>query len=291
MTATSRPSRTLPDLTDAGTSGWPKSFTVWYDRDVGYMSIPFTWLLPKARKIIRQRDLYVKRWVVGGPAVKLIPEYLRDVAEYGTGDATVLQRVNAHATRTTIGCPRKCEFCGVKRIQPGFRELDDWPDLPIVCDDNLLAASHRHVERVIERLRKWSGCDFNQGLDARLLDSRHAELLATLKKPVIRLALDSDACKQPWADAVERLRTAGVPKGRIRSYVLCGFQGCRENDIARCEYVESFGLKALPMWHHSLTALRFNEIRPDQAAMGWTARERRKLFCWYYWHRTLETRG
>ncbi len=270
---------------------WPKTFTVWYDRQVGYLSIPFTWLLPVARRVIQQRNFFVKRWVVGGPAVKLLPQYLQDVVEYGPDDATVLQRVNSCATRTTVGCPRKCEFCGVRQIQPGFRELSDWPDLPIICDDNLLAASHRHIERVIEGLRRWPSVDFNQGLDCRLLDSRHAELLATLKRPIIRLALDDYATRIAWADAVERLLTAGIAKSRIRSYVLCGFHGGPEDDRKQCEFVELFGLKPLPMWFHRLDSMRFNEVTDAQRASGWTERNRRSLFCWYYWHRTLEVRG
>ncbi len=273
------------------THQWPKDITEWYDGTTGYMSIPFTWLLHKAKGVIRQRRFFVKKWVVGGPAVKLLPAYLRNYAEYGPDDPNVLQRVNPDATRTTVSCPRGCEFCGVQRICGPFRVLDDWPDRPIVCDDNLLAAPEEHKRMVIERLRSWPECDFNQGIDCRLLDKKTATLLATLKKPIIRLALDSDEERTPWSDAVERLRSAGVSKSRIRSYVLCGFTGGPAEDKERCLFAESFGVKPLPMWFHRLDAMEHNEVTAEQRAMGWTPRNRRQLFCWFYWHRTLDVRG
>ena len=273
------------------TTAWPKDIIEWHVGETGYLSIPFTWLLPKARQRIQQRDLFVKRWVVGGPAVRLMPSYDLGADSVGDNMPGVLQRANPMATRTTVGCIRRCPFCGVRKIEGEFAELADWPDLPIVCDNNLLAASEGHIARVITRLRKHEGVDFNQGLDARLLTAFHAGLLATLRKPILRLALDHDRDREPWADAVDRLRTAGIAKSRIRSYVLCGFDGGPEEDRERCEYVESLGFMALPMWFHRLDALRKNEVTTDQQGLGWTNRKRRELMCWYYQHRTLEVRG
>jgi len=222
-----------------------------------------------------------------------MPEYLADIPGVSIGHTMpgVLQRINPMATRTTVGCPRRCAFCGVRRIEPLFAELPDWPDKPIFCDNNVLAAGHEHFAKVIDRVRHWGWCDFNQGLDARLLTDTHAELLATVAKPIVRFALDNDGDREVWATAVERVRTAGIAKSRIRSYVLCGFDGDSDADRARCEFVESFGLMALPMWYHPLNSLRYNAVTPQQQRMGWTKRKQRELMCWYYQHRTLEVRG
>lgn len=197
----------------------------------------------------------------------------------------VLQRVNPQATRTTLGCIRSCPFCGVRRIEGRFRELDDWPDLPIICDNNLLAASYRHFDRVIDRLVRWSWCDFNQGLDARLLTPYHASRIAEIHKPIVRLALDSDSDRTVWQEAVEMLRHAGVAKSCIRTYVLCGFDASPEADWQRCEFVESFGIKALPMWFHSREALEHNSVTPAQRKLGWSEKRQRQLMGWYYRHR------
>ena len=272
---------------------WPKKPVVWNERGVGYVSIPFTWNLPGVANRLRQQSFFVDRWVVGGPAVKLMPDYLADIPGVTIEDRMpgVLQRVQPMATRTTVGCVRKCGFCGVRKIEPQFMELADWPDKPILCDNNVLAASDTHFAKVIERVRHWGWCDFNQGLDARLLTDFHAELLASVPKAIVRFALDNDDDREPWGTAVDRIRSVGVAKSRIRSYVLCGFAGDPDADWARCEFVESFGLKALPMWYHPLDALKHNAVTPDQKNMGYTKRKQRELMCWYYQHRTLGVRG
>ena len=95
---------------------WPKDITEWHDGTTGYMSVPFTWLLPKARQRVLQRDLWVQRWVVGGPAVRLMPDYEIQGATQADMEG-VLQRVNPQATRTTVGCIRRCKFCGVRNQQ------------------------------------------------------------------------------------------------------------------------------------------------------------------------------
>lgn len=270
---------------------WPKGITTWQEDRTGYMSVPFTWLLPKAESIIVQRDLFVDVWVVGGPAVCLLPDYLRG-CEIGDSLPGVLQQVNPRATRTTVGCPRRCKFCGVGQglLEGPFRELESWPNLPIVCDSNLLAASVEHFDRVIDGLVELGEADFNQGLDARLLTPHHARRLAEIPQVTIRLALDSDGYREAVADAVATLKAAGVAKSKVRVYVLVGV-GRPEADRARCEYVEGLGVKPLPMWFHRLNALEHNAVTAEQEALGWTKRKQRELMCWYYQHRTLGVRG
>ena len=265
---------------------WPRNITEWHEGETGYLSVPFTWLLPRARDRIRQADMFTRQWKVGGPAVRLMLDYFAEEPCEILGDMPgVLQRVNPNATRTTVGCVRRCAFCGVRRIEGAFRELDDWPDKPVLCDNNLLAASEGHFRRVVKRLRKHGWCDFNQGLDARLLTAEHARLIASIGKPMCRLALDHDRDRDTWATAVERLRTAGIAKSRIRSYVICGFDGSVDEDWERCQFVESFGLMALPMWYHPLDAMHKNVVTREQGALGWTVRRRQNLMGWFYKHR------
>jgi hypothetical protein len=267
---------------------WPKDIVCWNEGDgkggVGRqcMSIPFTWLLPKAKRYI---ESFPGVWIVGGPAVRLMPDYLSGLCEIGTMYPGVLQRINPLATRTTEGCPNHCSFCGVKKISlRGFRQYENWPDLPIICDDNLLAADYEHFEEVCFRLQDHGWCDFNQGLDARLLTPWHALRIAKIKKPIVRLALDNDATRGAWATAVDYLRTAGVAVRNIRSYVLCGHDGHPELDWGRCEFVESYGIKALPMWYHRLDCLHYGEVTEAQQSKGWTKEKQRQLMRWYYKH-------
>jgi len=267
------------------TQPWPKDIVCWEDggKDFGRrqcMSVPFTWLLPRAQRII---DNFPGVWLVGGPAISLMPGYLKG-CQIGYQYDGVLQRINPEATRTSAGCPRKCTFCGVKNISgPTLREFAVWPDLPVICDDNLLACTPQHFKEVCRRLERHGWCDFNQGLDCRLLARWHADQIAKIKKPIVRLALDSDDLRDVWATALDYLLTAGCAKRRIRSYVLCGV-GTPDADWKRCGFVESFGVMALPMWRHSLGAMRYNEITPTQEINGWTKEEQRRLMRWHYKH-------
>jgi len=266
---------------------WPKGITEWHVGDTGYLSVPFTWLLSKAKARILQGDIWTERWVAGGPAVNLMPDYLRGIDAVIGGDLPgVLQRVNPQATRTTVGCPHRCKFCGVgqRLIEGKFRELDDWPDLPIICDNNLLAASLPHFGRVIDRLVQWGWCDFEQGIDWRYLTQYHADRISEVKKPMVRLALDRWRDREHWGRAVERLLDAGIAKSHVRAYVLCGFEGIPEDDWRRCEFVEAFGVKALPMWFHRLDCLQYGEVTFGQQSRGWTKAKQRQLMRWYYKH-------
>ena len=196
-----------------------------------------------------------------------------------------MAKVNPMAAKTTSGCIRSCGFCAVPRMEGKIREFETWPNRPILIDNNLLAASREHFDLVIDALKEWEWCDFNQGLDARLLTDHHAMRFAELCNPMIRLALDSKSYMQDWTLAYERLRKAGIYKKYIRSYVICGFGTDPQDAWERCGFVEARGIKALPMWYHELRTLEHNTITEDQKALGWTDYERRKILQWHYQHK------
>lgn len=269
------------------TADWPRKPTLWLDGRTLCVSIPFTWNLPEVRRDIEQGALMWDDVLVDGPATQLMPGYFSDLPHVRVGNDAprVLQRVNALATRTTTGCPNRCGFCAIGRglvEGGGLRELDDWPDLPIICDNNVLAASAEHFNKVMNRLEKWDWCDFNQGLDARLLNEHHAERLARLRRPLCRLALDAMSVADAWENAFSLLRGAGVAKRAIRSYVLIGFSDGPDDAWRRCLWVEEHGVKALPMWFHPLDAMEWNGVTERQQALGWSCEERTRIMGYFY---------
>jgi len=232
---------------------WPKQPFQWIEERTLFVSIPFTWNLPTLRRRLKRRSLWWDQAIVGGPAVKLMPGFfsMLDHVTEGTDIEGILQRINPQATRTTTGCIRHCQFCaiGTGAVEPGgLQELADWPDLPVVCDNNLLAASQEHFDRVIDRLIGWRWADFNQGLDCRLMTHYHAERIAEIRQPMIRMALDHNANREAWKHAFNLLRTAGIAKAQIRTYYLIGFRDTPRDAWRRCLWIENHGVLALPMW-------------------------------------------
>ena len=266
---------------------WPKGSTQWIDGRTLYISVPFTWSMPAVREQCLETSFLYDRIRVGGPAVDLMPGYFDDLPQVRAGGQLpgVLQRVNPDATRTTYGCPNRCSFCAVPKIEGSFVELEDWPDRPILTDNNLLAASMQHFHRVMDLLARHKESDANQGLDARLLNAEHAERIGQNRGFVARLALDADSLRDQWQDAYDLLRKHGTAKRRIRTYALIGWRDTPEEAWGRCKWIESHGVMALPMWHHNLNQMTCNIVRPDQAERGWTDYERRRIMQWFYQHK------
>jgi hypothetical protein len=277
----------------AAKHGWHKGILTWEDDGALCISVVFTWNLPEVRRYVEM--LRHRRVRIGGPAVALMPQFLHGCgAEVGGDYPGVLQRFNPLATRTSVGCIRQCHFCSVPIIEglpvlqkTGKRqaELQDWPDLPVIADNNLLANSVSHFDRVCDRLEKFEWCDFNQGTDARLLTEHHAERLSRLKRPIVRLALDSMSYVDAWDRALEILVRAGVAKRNIRTYALCAFGTSPDESWKVCNHIEARGIKVLPQWFHELNALEHNIVTDRQAELGWTDYERRRLMAWFYQHR------
>lgn len=266
---------------------FPGKPTEWIDNRTLYISIPFTWDLPTVKRRISQRGFDFDLVMVGGPAVNLMPEFFMglDFVSVGKDMPGMLQIVNPLATKTTTGCVRHCDFCAVWRTEGKLKELAEWPDLPIIIDNNLLAASQRHFDRVIDRLIKWEWADFNQGLDSRLLTNYHAERIAQIKKPMVRLALDGFSYVDDWKSALEILLKAGIKNRNIRSYALIGFNSDPSEAWRRCEFIESYGVLALPQWFHRLDAMEKNIVTDDQKNIGWNDYERRRIMQWFYKHK------
>ncbi|MBE3120315.1 MAG: hypothetical protein IMZ50_16380 [Candidatus Atribacteria bacterium] len=268
---------------------WPKGPYRWQVDDVLYVSIPFTWNLPTVRAELQQGSWLWNRAVVGGPATRLMPDYLAGVDGVTVGDTMpgILQRVNLLATRTSIGCPRKCAFCGVRVFEPEFAELDDWPDLPIICDNNLMACSLQHIERVCYRLAKWEGVDFNQGLDARLMTDDHARLLAIIPKAKCRMSCDSIREQDDIAEAAGLMQAAGIPKSRMPIYALIAFDTDPQECWTRLLWLEAQHFTVCPMWYHALDCLQWNTVTDAQKALGWSDKERTRIMGYFYKRRGM----
>lgn len=125
----------------------------------------------------------------------------------------------------TRGCVRSCSWCFVPEKEGNIKAHQDIADFSkhkevVLMDNNVLAHDHgiSQIEKIIKLGLK---VDFNQGLDARLIDNSTAKLLAKVKwSPSIRLACDSVNMIEPVRKAVELLRWYNTTPVRYFCYVL-----------------------------------------------------------------------
>ena len=255
---------------------WNGGLVEWDDGDAVNISVVFSWKLQDAYSRAAWNKQIGKRVRVGGPPVSLKPEMFTGVAEVG-GDVDALPRHNPDATFTSRGCVRSCPFCIVPIHEGDLVELNEWPVRPIVCDNNILATGARHFDAVIDSLKPLKGVDFNQGLDARLLTRHHAERIRELDMAVIRLAWDHVSLEDKFMAAWGKLRDAGVPKSKMQSYVLIGYNDTPEDAKYRLEKVRELGGLPNPMRFQPLTA----EKRNSYVGPGWTETLLRKYMAYY----------
>jgi hypothetical protein len=126
----------------------------------------------------------------------------------------------------TRGCIRKCKWCVVPKKEGGIREVGDIRKIGvrknvILMDNNFLAASHDFIrDQLLLSQRMKLRIDFNQALDARLVDENNATFLADTRWiRYIRFSCDTDNMLEPVERAVRLLRENHY-NGEILVYVL-----------------------------------------------------------------------
>lgn len=279
---------------------WQGDPVSWVVGDVVYFSVAFTYNL---RKVLSAGLIYLrcgKRVVVGGAATKLVPGFFDGTGidqqdEYVADPNVVLQIVNKDAIRTSIGCPNSCSGCGVKTIEPESSELESWPDGFEVMDNNFLANTDRHIEKVVRSLV--DRCPENpkavfHGIDPRFITADKADQLSMIKDLTLRAGFDSWQAKDTVEKSVDILRAAGIAKKKIRLYALIGHDTGPEEAWKRCLYIaKEMKLTVSPMWFHPLDAMHRNIVTPEQEKLGWDDFERRKIMQWFYFRKDLKRKA
>lgn len=229
------PRRTSATPTDAlAFVGGPGLFPPEVDRV--HVSVAFDADLRRAEELAREWAP-VAPVEVGGPATGMRGEDFQPGMYLRRG-----------YTITSRGCPNRCWFCRVWRVDGDVRELpirDGW----IVQDDNLLACSEGHVRAVFAMLKRQpERAQFTGGLEAARLKPWHVDLIAGLRPKQVFFAYD-----QP--DDLEQLRSArvmlrevyGRDSGHVlRCYVLIGFPG-DTIDAAERRLQETVRIGFMPM--------------------------------------------
>lgn len=126
----------------------------------------------------------------------------------------------------TRGCPNNCSWCIVPTKEGNIKAYADIEDFldgkksAVLLDNNVLACDHgiKQIEKIIKLRIK---VDFNQGLDARLIDRPTAKLLSKVRwlKP-LRMSCDTMAMLELIKKAMRYLREYNCKPERYFIYVL-----------------------------------------------------------------------
>ena len=129
----------------------------------------------------------------------------------------------------TRGCPNKCRWCVVPRKEGAIAPYMDIDDIAIegrnkivLMDNNFLAAGDYAHEQLDKIITKGYKVDFNQALDARLVDDAFARKLAKVKwldKNRIRFGCDTWPQVRECERAMEMIIGYGF-KGEFFLYTM-----------------------------------------------------------------------
>lgn len=205
---------------------------------------------------------------------ELTPDYsILDAVshKYGLKDAYL-----GYATR---GCPNRCDFCAVNRIEPRYvdylplkRQIKSLEMIygkrhDLVLLDNSVLASDQ-FDRIItdlldlgfekgarfkKRLRR---VDFNQGTDVRLLTPDKMKKLATVAIDPLRLAFDDSRLRPAYERGIELAAENGVLE--LSNYVLFNYRDTPQDFYGRLRlnvelnqklgmHISSFPMKYVPL--------------------------------------------
>lgn len=127
----------------------------------------------------------------------------------------------------TRGCIRNCPWCIVPRKEGYIRPAATWQEIKrpdsreiVFMDNNVLACDHG-LQQIEEMGNEKIWVDFNQGLDARLIDKDVAQLLARLRWiRFVRVSCDTLPMVPVVIEAAQKMADAGISRSRFWCYVL-----------------------------------------------------------------------
>ncbi|MCK5242778.1 radical SAM protein [bacterium] len=199
---------------------------------------------------------------------------------------------------TSRGCPYCCSYCASSQLNPKFsqrppnavvREIKNLSDLGVqdiaFYDDALLSRPEKHIQPIMQKIIA-AGLKINfhtpNGLHARLVDEKTAELMKKAGFKTIRLSLETvNAQRQAktggkitnkeFAAAVVNLKKTGFTKQEIGVYLMYGLPGQPIDEIwegihfletlnVRIQLTEFSPLPGTPVWQELVEK---NIITPD----------------------------
>lgn len=184
----------------------PELFMPEYDEV--HISVTFTWDIEKAKWLKKQWE-HIAPVKIGGVAID------GEGKSFNPG-----MYVREGITKTSIGCPNNCGWCFVK--QP-LKELKIYPGNNII-DNNLLACSKSHIDRVFQMLKGQKKIKFTGGLESSMVTMEIIEKLSKLNIERMYFAYDHPMDLRSIKKISLMLKEYFAHRNYLGCYVLMGYK-------------------------------------------------------------------
>ncbi|TVM13723.1 hypothetical protein DPQ33_18175 [Oceanidesulfovibrio indonesiensis] len=214
----------------------------------------------KLEELAKSNSEYAYLLKAGCTIDNLPPDY--DIVADNTKYSKIID--NSFFMYSTKGCPNKCAFCAVRKLEPKYvdyipikprieilrSEVGDRAGLLLL--DNNIAASDTFFQIIDEikdsgyaanekmvyqkngrTIYKKRFVDFNQGVDLRLLDEEKMKALATIAIDPLRLAFDDISLADQYIEKTCLAISCGIK--RLSNYMLFNFKDKPEDLYKRME--------------------------------------------------------
>ena len=244
--------------------------------DLVYVTSLFTWDWKPVWQAVRHyRDAHpgAEVWL-GGIYASLLPahaklsgahrvwEGLFPEAEAVQPDYELVPTWKSTILFATRGCPRKCGFCSVPKLEgpptvseQSVRDLI-YPDhtKAVFFDNNILGLPV--AKAIFEELADAGvEVDFNQGMDVRFIDDEYARLISNMNCPIVRMAFDYAGIRLSVERGIQLLKDHGIRGRRMVFYVLYNYVDDPQDFFERVRDLLRWGVVVYPMRYEPLCTL------------------------------------
>jgi hypothetical protein len=190
-------------------------------------------------------------------------------------------------TFTSRGCPNRCAYCAVHRIETDHHVIRNWREHIVpgkkvaMISDNNLSSHPGHMMEVLQHLgRTRTPVVFDNGFDCKLVTEEMAAALAGVRfhDSGLRFAFDRIEEDGTFQAAIEKVKKAGVPASKIMAYVLYNFNDYPSDADYRMRECVRLGIRPYPQRYVPL-----NKVSRGNTFVGrhWTEPLARSFR--YYW--------
>ncbi|MHA1875586.1 MAG: hypothetical protein ACTSUC_03975 [Promethearchaeota archaeon] len=233
-----------------------------------YVTSLFTWAWQPVWEAVRKcKATYPDvALTLGGLYASLLPEHAKwsgaDLIHVGLHlqsedqipDYSLVPDWDGSIIFASRGCPNNCPNCVVPKLEGRIgREKKSIKKYVIkehskiyFFDNNILAMEYwEEIFNEVLDLNK--NVDFNQGLEAKLIDDKSAQMISNMKIPLIRLAYDRPSQMRPVKNAIDLLAKHGVKKRKIFVYAMYNFTESPDEYFERVKQIINWGATCYPM--------------------------------------------